>query len=179
MPGWAATLPARQCRGTPYPLWSEDRGYHIWEINMARTVITRICQGQPELAVRLVQPGCDGGQLIDCNNIRLVISAPSCPCLLKSPLLFTGCWPGYDTPWEDNVRPDELPALVYPAFDINDKGETVFRFDDKLYKMPPGRYIGSIELNDGRRLAELDIDLCTQPVIIDSVTVTSKTCDNS
>ncbi len=138
--------------------------------------IVRICQGQPELAVRLVQPGCDGGQLIDWEHVRLVIKAPHCPHLLKSPMIFTGCWPGWETPWTNQVLPHELPALVYPAFDTNDDGETVFRFDKNLYTLPPGRYEGRVELSNGALLSVLDIDLCTMPTIIDKVSVTSKGC---
>lgn len=141
------------------------------------TTITRICWGQPELAVRLVQPGCNGGQLIDYEHIRLVITAPACPYRLKSEQVFYGCWPSYETPWSDGILPHELPALVYPAFDTNDEGEIVFRFDSHLWKLPPGRYIGSVELNDGRQLAELDIDLCTTPVIIDKTRVTNRACN--
>lgn len=141
-----------------------------------RTVITRICKGQPELAVRLVQPGCMGGQLVT-ENLRLVITAPQCQCHLKSPLLFTGCWPGFTTPWSDAVYPHELPAVVYPAFETNDDGDVVFRLDDLLWKMPSGRYIGTIEFNNGQVLTELDIDLCNFPVLIDTVTVTGADCD--
>lgn len=144
-----------------------------------KSTITRICWGQPELAVKLVQPGCNGGQLIDYEHVRLVIQAPHCKCRLKSELIFTGCWPGYETPWTDAVYPHELPALVYPAFDTNDKGETVFRFDDQLWHLPPGRYWGILEFNDGRPIAKLDIDLCTTPVLIDSVSVTQTPCNSN
>lgn len=143
---------------------------------MGKHVITRICKGQPELAVKLVQPGCQGGQLVGYEGIRLVITAPECACRLKSELRFTGCWPGYTTPYSDSNRIHDVPALVYPAFDINAKGETVFRFDHLLWERPAGRYIGTIELNDGTKLATLDIDLCNIPVFIDSVSVTHESC---
>lgn len=143
-----------------------------------RNPITRICMGQAELAIRLVQPGCDGGQLVNYEDVRLVIAAPYCSHRLKSPQLFRGCWPGFETPWIDSPPPHELPALVYPAFETNDEGMTVFRFDDKLWKFPPGRYIGTIEFNNGMVLAKLDIDLCSAPFILDKVTVTSAACGN-
>lgn len=140
--------------------------------------ITRICIGQSELAVRLVQPGCDGGQLIDYKHVRLVISPPCCPNpIMKSPQCFCGCWPGYKTPWTDaHLYSQDLPSIVYPGFDTNEQGETVFRFDQKLWDLPPGRYQGSIELTDGTQLAVLDIDLCNAPVLIDRVARTDRGC---
>lgn len=139
-------------------------------------MITKICYGQSELSIRLVQPGCDGGQVVNWRDVRMVIAAPYCDHRLKSPQVFRGCWPGFETPWSDAVYPHELPALVYPAFETNDEGETVFRFDDKLWRMPPGRYIGTIEFTNGTVLARLDLDLCNSPVIVDRVRVTSAGC---
>lgn len=139
-------------------------------------MITKICYGQSELSIRLVQPGCDGGQVVNWRDVRMVIAAPHCDHRLKSPQVFRGCWPGFETPWSDAVYPHELPALVYTAFETNDEGETVFRFDDKLWRMPPGRYIGTIEFTNGTVLAQLDLDLCNSPVIVDRVRVTSAGC---
>lgn len=144
---------------------------------MTESPIVQICRGQPELAVRLVQPGCQGGQLMDYRNIRLVIQAPVCHCWQASPLRFEGCWPGHNTPWETRPPIQELPALVYPAFTLNDKGETVFRLDEQFWRYPSGRYIGNIELLDGTPLSTLDIDLCNVPVIIDSITLTEPSCN--
>lgn len=141
-------------------------------------MITKICFGQPEMAIRLVQPGCDGGQLVNWQDVRLVIAAPYCNHLLKSPQCFRGCWPGFETPWIDSRPPHELPAIVYPAFETNDNGETVFRFDDKLWRMPPGRYIGTVEFNNGRLLAKLDIDLCSAPILVDRIVVISTGCSS-
>ena len=140
--------------------------------------IIKICQGQPELAVRLVQPGCHGGQLVDSSNVRMVIKAPECNHLLKSPIIMTGCWPGYkNIPRYGELPPHEYPALIYPAFTTNDKGEIIFRFDNQLYNMPPGRYIGYVELIDGTPLVQLDLDLCYAPVLVDAVTVTEAGCN--
>lgn len=143
---------------------------------MKRTPIVRLSLGQPELSIKLVQPGCDGGQLVNWQDVRLVIAAPALNHRLKSPQLFRGCWPGFETPWCDDVYPHEMPALVYPAFESNDDGDTVFRFDDKLRKLPAGRYVGTIELLDGTVLAKLDIDLCPAPVLIDRMTLTQADC---
>lgn len=143
---------------------------------MNTSTIIRICQGQPELALRIVQPGCEGGQLIEHEHIRLVIQAPHCEHRLKSPLVFNGCWPGFTTPWRDDIIPHEIPALIYPAFTTNEQGETVFRFDDKLYKLPPGRYFGNVEFSNGTLITKLDLDLCTIPFIIDRARVTEQPC---
>lgn len=141
--------------------------------------IIRICQGQPELAVRIVQPGC-GGQLINFEDIRLVIQAPHCDCMPCSPFIVNGCWPGYPGPFGEPACPaSELPALVYPAFDTNDKGETVFKFDNRLWSLPPGRYFGNIEFNNGMAIDRLDIDLCTIPFLVDRVSVTHEPCSES
>ncbi|MBQ3569593.1 MAG: hypothetical protein IJA20_02845 [Methanocorpusculum sp.] len=140
--------------------------------------IVKICQGQPELAVRLVQPGCGGGQLVDVDNLRLVIKAPECNHLLKSPIIMTGCWPGYDNlPRLGETPPHELPAVVYPAFDTNDNGDIIFRFDKQLFELPPGRYWGYVELANGTILTKLDLDLCFTPVLVDAVSVTSVDCN--
>lgn len=138
--------------------------------------IIRLCHDTKALTIKLVQPGCNGGQLIDYENLRLVITAPACSHRITSPLCFTGCWPGFETPWTDAVYPHELPALIYPAFEINDKGETVFRLDSQLRRLPAGRYIGSIELKDGTPLAEIEIDMCNLPALIDTVSVNDPTC---
>lgn len=133
------------------------------------TPIIRISYGQPDIAVRLVEPGC-GSQVIDYEHIRLVIQAPHCPeesCL--SPLEFCGCWPGFDT--SKTCRPPhEHGILIYDAFDRTDDGEIIFRFDSKLWKLPSGRYIGSVEIKDGPCLAKLDLDLCSVGYLIDRVT---------
>ena len=141
-----------------------------------KTIITKIKCGQPDLAVKLVEPGCNGGQLVDWKKIRLVISAPDCKHLLKSPLVFCGCWPGYKTPWTDQTQPHELPMLVYPAFGTDEKGAIVFRFDKLLWGYPPGRYIGRVEVEDGRVLSILEIDLCASPVLIDTVSYSEQSC---
>lgn len=146
---------------------------------MTQAKIIRICQGQPELAVRIVQPGC-GSQLIDFQNIRLVIQAPNCTCIPCSPIIVSGCWPGYPGPFDEPRCPiSKLPALVYPAFNTNADGETVFRFDRRLWSLPTGRYFGNIEFNNGTPIDRLDIDLCTIPFLVDKVSITQEPCSES
>lgn len=141
--------------------------------------IVKICQGQPELAVRITTPGVHGSQLIDYKHIRLVILPPPEPrCELPlSPQRFKGFWPGHDVERFNAsfIRPEEMPLLIYPALKVNDQGETVFRLDDQLWKRT-GRYVGSIEFNNGQKIAMLDLDISTQQFILDKVTVNSQTC---
>lgn len=139
-------------------------------------MIINICHDQQELAVRITQPGCSGGQVIDHDLFLLRIQAPHCPHLLKSPICLTGCWPQHREPFFDpNCPPHELPALVYPALKTDEEGRIVFRFDSLLHKLPKGRYIGTI-IFDGTPITELDLDLCSIPFLVDeAVVVTSQT----
>lgn len=137
-------------------------------------MIIKIRRGQPELRLSLVQPGRDGAKLAS-DNLRLIISAPHCDCLLKSPLIFEGCWPGHEI--REEVPPHEWPALCYPAWEVSDDGDVVFRLDELLFQRPPGRYIGQVEWKDGRPIARLDIDLDSGPYIIDKITVISAPCN--
>ena len=142
------------------------------------SAIVRICQGQPELAIRIVQPGCTGGQLLNYKDTRLVITAPECPAYLKSPLHFKGCWPGFsgELPYTFPEVPHELPVLVYPAFRINDNGDTVFRFDSLFFDYPPGRYIGTVEFTNGCIINQFEIDYCMTPFLIDRISQTAQAC---
>ena len=139
-------------------------------------MIVRICRGQPELAVRVVAPGCDGGQLVDWEDIELCILAPKCTCEGPfSKLYFKGCgWWGHDVDrWnEQQVPREEIPVLVYPAFDTDDDGNIVFKFDSKLWQRA-GRYVGLIRFKDGTEITRLDLDICTTQFLADKVTVKS------
>ena len=142
-------------------------------------MIVRICRGQPELAVRVVAPGCDGGQLVDWEDIELCILAPKCTCEGPfSKLYFKGCgWWGHDVDrWnEQQVPPEQMPVLVYPAFDTDDDGNIVFKFDSKLWQRA-GRYVGLIRFKDGTEITRLDLDICTTQFLAYKVTVKSYSC---
>jgi hypothetical protein len=137
-------------------------------------MIIKIRRGQPELRLSLVQPGRDALKLAD-EDLRLIISSPHCDHLLKSPLIFEGCWPGREH-WRDN-QPHDWPALCYPAWEVSDEGDVVFRFDELLFQRPPGRYIGQVEWRDGRPIARLDLDLDNSPYILDKITVITAPCN--
>ena len=141
--------------------------------------IVKICQNQPTLAVRITTPGCNGGQLVDYKHVRLVISAPERTTHepLLSPQCFKGCWFGHDLKkWEDSfIPPDQLPLLIYPAFGTNDDGDIVFILDSQLWKRV-GRYVGSVEFNDGRKILELDLDICTTQFIADKISTDNIPC---
>ena len=141
--------------------------------------IVKICQNQPTLAVRITTPGCNGGQLVDYKQVRLVISAPELTTHepLLSPLCFSGRWFGHDLKkWEDSfIPPDQLPLLIYPAFGTNDDGDIVFILDSQLWKRV-GRYVGSVEFNDGQKILELDLDICTTQFIADKISTDNIPC---
>lgn len=157
---------------------------------MRKSPIIRICQGQPNLSVVISQHGCDGGQVINHEDIRLAIFAPHCKHVLKSPWQLCGCWPQHrhmavpNQYWDEacgcldylRIPPHEIPVLIYPAFDTDDEGAVVFWFDDELWKRPPGRWIGEVQTRSGHVLVTLDLDLCTVPFITDKVSITSETC---
>jgi len=141
--------------------------------------IVKICQGQPSLAVRLVTAGCDGSQLVDYKQIRMVIVAPErTPCERPlSPQCFKGCWPTHDIEkWNNSfILPESRPILIYPAFEVNDEGEIVFLLDSKLWQRQ-GRYIGRIEFLDGEHITDLDLDICSQRFIADRVSLDTVPC---
>lgn len=137
--------------------------------------IIRIHPGQTELILRIVQTGCAGGQVCG-KDTRLVIERPACADELLSKWKFEGCWPGYDVDaW--NAQQEEVPALVYPAFDTNENGDTVFRLDDKLFSLPPGRYVGCVEWKNGVSITTIDIDLSPGGFLVESVSVTDQPCE--
>lgn len=141
--------------------------------------IVRIKEGQPEIRVRIVAPGCPGEQLVDWAHLRLVIMPPpSKRCELPlSCQHFSGCFPGHDVEkWNESfVLPEEQPLLIYPAFDTDENGDVVFRLDRQIWERR-GRYLGVIETTSGEKLLDLDLDICSQKFIADRVTVGTNSC---
>ena len=112
---------------------------------------------QPGLRIPLTLPDSGGCPLRDYEHVCLSITHPR-PALgyEDSPIFREGCWPGY---WpEPHPWPWDLPALIYPPCDLDATGAVLFRFDDKLRKKPPGRYMGIIHYRH-EPLAWIDIDL--------------------
>lgn len=136
--------------------------------------IVKLCRHQPEIAVRLVQSGCDGGQLVDWRNVRLVIEPGKCCEVELTEWDLYGCWPGY-TANTCRCKPFQ-PALVYPAFTLDPKGRVVFRFDELMWSNPPGRYLARVEYMGCTPITEFEIDYCNQPFLIDQVVVQSTDC---
>jgi hypothetical protein len=131
-------------------------------------MIVPIKDGQPELKVMLEEPGADGRRLVDWKHITLQIESPRLDAeCLDSEIIKEGCWPGYGTGWP---APFDWPVLFYPAFELDLDGAVIFRFDDKLWRRPPGRYIGTITWHH-RPIAWLDIDLQTAKWVVASVEV--------
>lgn len=133
-------------------------------------MIVRLCEDTPKLGLRIVQPGCSGKQLMD-RHVDLVITPASCP----SPDYKEPYWEDCELKWRD-MRP-EIPALTYPAFEVDDDGNVVFYFDFRLWSLPPGRYRGQVMLGGSCAQTCFDIDLCNRPVIIDrAVAVDTPPC---
>jgi hypothetical protein len=120
-------------------------------------MVLKLSRGQPELRVRLVEPG-GGPPLTRIEGVRLELRAAGPPpnCGL-SQITREGCWPGFPT--GDLIPTWDMPKLVYPAFGVDCDAAMIFRFDRHLWHRPPGRYIGTILLED-KEIAWLDIDLC-------------------
>lgn len=127
-------------------------------------MIVRLCEDTPKLALRIVQPGCHGRQLMD-TGVEITISPVCC-----------------DRPSERieqdeclniiAVHKKEIPSLTYPAFELDDEGRIVFYFDAKLWALPPGRYHAHVSIGGCCDKTRIDIDLCNRPTIIDQVAVT-------
>lgn len=141
-------------------------------------MLIRICDNQPKLALRIVQTGCTGGQLLDLG-VMLDIYPASCPHPLYSPQIWCGCFVDNRVPVSGccDVPLQPPPTLTYPAFALDEEGRIVFYFDKKLWSMPSGRYHASVRFERGDCIAEFDIDLCCRPAVIDQAAVTdAKSC---
>lgn len=143
---------------------------------MADRPIVRLPCGQYELAIRIVTPGCFGRQIVGTEGLYLMIRDVDCGECGLTTLHFEGCWAGHETPVTYYGCAPDRPALVYPAFDVTDDGEVLFRFDDRLSELPRGRYIGDIKLADGTCIRSLDIDLCSTTALISRVTLPVSVC---
>jgi hypothetical protein len=136
-------------------------------------MIIKIDRYQPEIRVSVVAPGKHGGKLVDYKRIRLVIvSCPDKFISLVSPIYRHGTWL-YVAPGIGDVVLDAGPAIVYPAFEVDNEGDLVFRFDRNLWDRRPGRYAGRIENLDGQCLGMLDIELQPNDHIITRVSTGS------
>lgn len=111
-------------------------------------MIIYITQGVSRLTFRLKTYG-NASQLSDWRNLQLLIlpGEYGCPCGEGgSPWIFRGCWLRGRTDVDiANFRPD-IPALCYKAFEVDDKGQVVFRLDQRMFDLPPGRYTGILRL---------------------------------
>jgi hypothetical protein len=120
-------------------------------------MIIKICRGQPELKITFYDLSrC--AQSLDLEKTRLVITAPNPkPGNLLSPIIRKGDW-GYPPPFPWPPELHAQPAIIYPAFDVDDEGAITFRLDDHLWRRPPGRYIGHVMIGDHEALT-IDLDL--------------------
>lgn len=116
-------------------------------------MIVKLCQDTPMLAVRIQKRGCDPQQLIDAG-VDMCIYTATCCVPPRTRLIKKDCT------WERIPIEPAIPTLSYPAFETDDDGRIVFFFDDKLWKLPSGRYIAQITANRIPVSNPIDIDLC-------------------
>lgn len=127
--------------------------------------IVRLCEDTPKLALKIVQPGCDGRQLMD-MRVEIQISPVQCE-QPQERIVLDACLNVVD------VVKRQIPTLTYPAFELDDEGRIVFYFDKRLWSQPPGRYHARVLIGGCCDKTHIDIDLCNRPVIIEQVAVTS------
>lgn len=131
---------------------------------MTRRIIVKLCEDTPKLALSIVQPGCQGRELMD-TNIEIRISKKGCPAGPVQQVEEDNC--SVTTRWVLETP----PAVIYPAFDIDEDGRVEFYFDDRLWNMPSGRYVGEILIGGYPTGAVVDIDLCNSILSVASATV--------
>jgi hypothetical protein len=120
-------------------------------------MIIKLQRWQPELRLLIGRPKGLGGPP-DVRDLRLVIRAPAPHGLEKcSEIRRYGFWPG-NPPENDPPPQHELPALVYPCFELSEDGEAVFRLDSQLWKRGTGRYLGHVNMRD-HTITVIDLDL--------------------
>lgn len=125
-------------------------------------MIIRLCEDTPKLALRIVQPGCSGKQLMD-TGVEIHITPVECEPRRKTQMVWDGCI------YREEKIENPIPSLTYPAFELDDDGRIVFYFDNRLWSLPPGRYHAHVWVGGCCDQTRLDIDLCNRPVMIEQV----------
>lgn len=109
-------------------------------------MILYLAQGMSSLALRIKETNRQS-QLTDWRQLQLLIQPGEAhwnECFMGSPWILTGCWPGHRTGVDvANYRPD-FPTICYDAEELDPDGRVVFRLDQRLWCLPPGRYLGSV-----------------------------------
>lgn len=130
-------------------------------------MIIRICQDTPKLALKIVQAGCDGLQLMD-DTIELELWKRHCEPCLRTEHFYDDCGIRRERQIMDET------IIVYPAFDIDADGRVVFYFDDNLWNSGDGRYAATIKIAGHTRLC-FDLEVCMKPLMIEEAVLTSST----
>ena len=111
-------------------------------------MIIQISHGVARLALRVIEVA-EQKRLIDWRHLQLLIQpgqydeecGPN-----GSPWILTGCWPRHHTGIDiANYRPD-FPTICYDAFELDPDGRIVFLLDERLHRLPPGRYSGILRV---------------------------------
>lgn len=132
-------------------------------------MIIKVCEDTPKIGLRIVQPGCNGKQLMD-TGVVLAITPISCP----RPERLVPYWENCELKYRDETP--RIPSLEYPAFDISDDGLVIFYLDRKAWALPPGRYKGYIIIGGHCSNTTFDIDLCNTSYVIDQAVVIPNPC---
>lgn len=109
-------------------------------------MILYLSQGMTSLALRIKET-IHQNQLTDWRCLQLLIQpgeAIQDVCNMGSPWILTGCWPGHRTDVDVANYRHEFPTICYDAYDLDAEGRIVFKFDHRLWSLPPGRYLGSV-----------------------------------
>lgn len=116
-------------------------------------MILRITEGMTRLALRIKEVG-GRRQVTDWQHLQLLIRpgehGPNPCCGMGSPWFLTGCWPGKRTN-VDVANPHwhfDFPTIAYDAFELDAEGRVVFRFCDRLWALPHGRYSGTVRISN-------------------------------
>ena len=112
-------------------------------------MIVYLTRGTTRLALRIRETN-TSSQLTSWKDLQLLIQPgqyDQCCGPNGSPWILTGCWPGKPTGVDiANPAPFDFPTLVYPSFALDNDGRVVFALDERLWRLPNGRYSGVLQL---------------------------------
>ena len=131
----------------------------------------------PRLKLKLMSPGCNGGQII--THASMYITRVKCeeelPTSLPPMYLCGGCDNKMEIPPITTPQP-VIPTLLYESIGVDENGFTEFYFDDKLFESPSGRYTACVKV-DGCDVMDFDINLGCDLQIAEITVVRSRCGD--
>jgi hypothetical protein len=111
-------------------------------------MIVYLAAGMNALHLRIKDTS--GRQLTDWRQLQLLIDPGEhirVGCGGGSPWYLTGCWPGKRTNVDvaNPARPD-FPTICIDAHELDPDGRVVFRLDQRVWCLTPGRYHGTVRV---------------------------------